>query len=471
MNVEEQLRRAFADRVARLKVGDPAAALAQRVAAARHRRRRRTVVGGLLVLMLVAAPLTFILTRGTTTARTGVARSRLARDTHPVVPAADLAALERGNTAAALNLYRQLAATPGNVFFSPYSISTALAMASAGARSETLTQILAVLQQRLPPDAMHRAMNALNLALLAPRPFPPGSTGEPLQLQFANSMWAQSGYHIEPGFLDVLARAYGAALNTADYQHDAAGAVRAINRWADANTNHKIPQLLSQLDPATRLVLVNALYFKASWIQPFDAAQTRSGPFHTANRTTVTVPFMHATLETGYASGDGWQAVDLPYVGNASMTFIVPDAGRLDDFERSLDAAQLDRILQSLQPTEVTLALPKLHLSDQADLTRILQQLGMTDALRSGSADFSGITGNRDLYVSQVVHQATIDLDEKGTEAAAATGVLMATSGASRQAHIELDHPYLLLVRDHVTGTILFLGRVNDPTQTSTNQP
>jgi serpin B len=264
-------------------------------------------------------------------------------------------------------------------------------------------------------------------------------------------------------------------LNTADYRHDPAGAVQAINRWTDANTNHKIPQLLSHLDPMTRLVLVNALYFEASWLQPFDPSQTRPGLFHTGAGTTVTAPFMHQVTKTGYASGDGWQAVDLPYLGDVSMTFIVPDAGRLADFERSLDAAQLDRILHSLQLTEVTLAIPKLHLADQADLTGILERLGMTDALTPPpgpqSADYSGITGNRDLYVSQVMHQATIDLDEKGTEAAAATAVAFAVSGLPRQAHLELDRPYLLLIRDHTTDTTLFLGRVADPTQTNTRQP
>jgi serpin B len=340
-------------------------------------------------------------------------------------------------------------------------------MAAAGARGETLSQMFAVLHNDLPAATLHDATNTLNLALLAARPAPsPGSSGKPLELEIANSVWGQTGYHVERGFLDLLAREYGAALNTLDFDRDAAGATRAINDWVDAHTNHKIKQLFDSLDPATKLVLVNAVHFKASWQQPFDTAATRDGSFATATGEHVTVPFMHGDVRSTYASGDGWQAVDLPYVGDASMTVIVPD--RFSEFERALDPAVLSQIVGSLKPSDVTLALPKVQLKDKIDLVPALEALGMTDAF--GAADFSGITGNRDLRISQVVHQATVTVDEKGTEAAAATGISFLTS-ADPPTTLTVDRPYLLLIRDHRTGTILFLGRVTDPTQTEMHQP
>jgi serpin B len=384
----------------------------------------------------------------------------LARDTRPAVAAATLNALEAGNTAAALDLYHVLAAKPGNAFLSPYSVSTALMMAAAGARGETLTQMLAVLHATLPPSTLHAAANALNLALLAPRP---------LQLQIANAVWGQTGYPIKQQFLDTLAREYGAALGTLDYQRDPAGAVKAINFWVDANTNHMIHQLFDSLDPSTRLVLANAVHFKAEWIKPFTEEETRPGPFHTAVGTTVSVPFMKQSANLGYASGDGWQAVDLPYVGGASMTVILPDAGRFDDVERSLDPSHLGSIAQSLRTTSVDLSLPKLRLEDRSNLVPALTRLGMTDAF--GNADFSGITGTKELHISQVVHDASIDVDEKGTEAAAATGIVIAVSGRVISRSVKIDRPYIFLIRDSATNTILFLGRVTDPTQTSVEHP
>jgi serpin B len=210
------------------------------------------------------------------------------------------------------------------------------------------------------------------------------------------------------------------------------------------------------------------VHFKASWQQPFLPAETHDGPFSTAAGSTVTVPFMHGVMRSFYASGDGWQAADLPYIGDASMTVIVPDAGRLPQFERSLDPAALAHIIRSLSPADVTVALPKIQLKDRINLVPALSALGMKDAF--GNADFSGITGNRDLFISQVVHQATVTVDEEGTEAAAATGVAFEQS-AFPPASLTVDRPYLFFIRDHKTGTILFLGRVTDPTQTEVQQP
>jgi serpin B len=444
----------------------------------RARRQRRASVGVASLSIALAVAVTFATLTGSgsprPTARAGIARSRLTRDTHPAVSPEMLNALQSGNTAAALDFYRQLARTPGNVFLSPYSVSTAIAMVAAGARGDTLAQMLAVLHAELPPNVLQSATNALNLALLAPRNPPPGTKGEPLQLQVANSVWTQANYHVERDFLDLLAREYGAALNTVDYARDPAGAVRAINQWVAENTNHKIPELLSRLDSLTRLVLVNAIYFKASWLRPFDANETRPGPFQTAMGSTVRVSFMHADTDLGYASGADWQAVDLPYTGHASMTVIVPNPGRFAAVERALDPAFLTHVVQSLWPSHLTLDLPKLHVDDRANMIPALRSLGMVDAFTPPpdphSADFSGMNGHRDLYISQVEHRAIITVDERGTEAAAATGaVAELTSGGTRS--LTIDRPFFFVIRDTTTNTILFMGRVTDPTQSTVQQP
>jgi serpin B len=485
MTTEDTLRSALTERAHSVEVGDPKVSVKQRIAARRHRRRRRLAISSAFIVIVVAAvalaPVlatsrhdrrTTASTRSAAPARPAVLASRLVRDTRPSVPASAMADLSNAGTSTAIELYHQLASTPGNVFFSPYSVATALTMAAAGARGATLSQMFAVLHNDLPAGTLHDATNALNLALLAPRTAPsPGSSGKPLELEIANSVWGQTGYRVEPGFLDLLAREYGAALNTLDFDRHAVGATRAINDWVDTHTNHKIKQLFDALDPATKLVLVNAVHFKASWLQPFLPAETRDGAFSTTTPgATVTVPFMHGTIRSEYAAGDGWQAVDVPYIGDASMTVIVPDAGRFAKFERTLDPAGLARIVGSLAPAEVTLALPKLQLKDQSDLIPALRALGMTDAF-TNRADFSGITGNRDLRISQVVHQATVTVDEKGTEAAAATGLAFTDSALTSRINLTVDRPYLLLIRDHHTGTILFLGRVTDPTQTAVHQP
>jgi serpin B len=481
MKTEEKLRSALARRAGSVHVDDPNPSLKQRIVALRQRRQRRMALGSAAIAVVVAA-VAFAPVLATShhdgraaapaatgaNAQPGVLVSKLVRDTHPTVPPSVVDALTNANTSTAIDLYHQLAANPGNLFFSPYSISTALGMAAAGARGDTLAQMLELLHDTLPADQFHDASNALNLALLAPRQAPTGGSGNPLELELANSVWSQTGFHVEPGFLDLLARDYGAALNTLDFQSHAAEATKTIDAWVAANTNNKIRDLFASLDPETRLVLVNAVHFKASWQQPFLPSKTHDGQFTTATGSTVTVPFMHGLKEkTSYSSGAGWQAVDLPYIGDASMTVIVPDAGQFQSFERSLDPTLLAHIVGSMSESDVTLALPKLQLKDKIDLVPELKALGMTDAFEN--ADFSGITGKPDLLISQVVHQATVTVDETGTEAAAATGIAFAQS-AARPVNLSVDRPYLFLIRDHVTGSVLFVGRVTDPTQTEVQQ-
>ena len=482
METEEKLRTALTQRAGTIRVGDPNVSLKQRISARRRRRHQRMAIGGAVVAMCVTAVALVPLLapsssdrvatqpgRSGPLAKPGVLASRLVRDTRPMVPPSTLGALTKANTSTAIDLYRRLATTPGNVFFSPYSVETALSMAAAGARGETLSQMLAVLHNDLPTTTFHDATNGLNLALLAPRSAPsPASGGKPLELEIANSVWGQTGYHVEPGFLDLLARDYGAALNTLDFDRDATGATRAINDWVDAHTSHKIKKLFAGLDPATRLVLVNAVHFKASWQQPFDPAATRDGSFATASGTHVTVPFMHGVMRSMYASGDGWQAVDLPYIGDASMTVIVPDAGRFSQFERALDPAALARIVESLAPSDVTLALPKIQVKDKSDLVPALKALGMTDAF--DNADFSGITGKARPVDLTGRPPGDGDRRREGHGGGGGNGIAIEQS-AFPTANLTVDRPYLFLIRDTKTGEILFLGRMTDPTQTSVQQP
>lgn len=479
---EDKLRAALSARAATVRVGDPGSKVQRRIVVRRRRRRQRVAFGSAaLALVVVIAVLVPALNDDhhstpsaatNTSSHPGVLRSALVRDTRPEVSASALKSLTNANTQTAIDLYAQLAKTPGNVFFSPYSISTALGMAAAGARGHTLDQMLSLLHDSLSPTAFQDASNGLNLALLAPRARPdPAAKQQPLQLDIANSEWSQSGYPFEQSYLDLLARDYGAGMNTVDFGRDPAAAVKQINQWVAQHTNDKIKKLFEALDPATKLVLVNAIYFKASWVTQFLASHTKPASFTTANGATKSVPFMHGDPEGSYAAGPGWQAVDLPYVGGASMTVVMPDAGTFSSFETSFDASKLTRIVESLQPAALDLAMPKFQLTDRAQLNSVLQALGMTDAFDDTKADFSGITNPTQLHVAQVVHQATITVDEDGTEAAAATGVSMSDSAAHLSQRVDLDRPFLYFIRDTKTGSILFMGRVTDPTQTTVEQP
>jgi len=479
---EDKLRSALTARAESVRVGEPRPGVTHRIGVRRRQRHRRIALGsGALAVIVAVGVLVPIVNRddhhgGTgankraTLAATGELRSQLVRDTRPAVPASAVKRLVDANTATALDLYGQLAKTPGNVFFSPYSITTALTMAAAGARGHTLQQMLAVLHDQLPAGEIHAATNALNLALLGPRARPPaGADGKPLELELANAEWSQTGFAVERAFLDVLARDYGAPLNTLNFERDPKGATDAINRWVAQHTNNKIKNLFDPpLDPATRVVLANAVHFKASWQQPFDPNQTSDGEFTTTSGSTVTVPFLHGQPRITYAAAPGWQAADIPYIGDASMTVVVPDAGTFADFEHSLDPAKLASIVGDLQPSDLTLALPKLDLKDTANLIPALRKLGMTDAF-AANADFSGISRTASLSISKVVHQATVTVDEKGTEAAAATGIAFEESLVNAHSLV-VDRPYLFFIRDTKTGSILFMGRVTDPTQQSAQQ-
>lgn len=365
----------------------------------------------------------------------------------------------------ALRLYRELVrAEDGNLFFSPFSISTALSMTYAGAREQTAAQLAAALGIPFDAAAWHAGRNAIDLRLIEPRPAT--HDGTPITLDPTNAIFGQDGYPFREEFLRVLAEYYGAGMQALDFTTDPEAARRLINAWVNDRTRDRIPELLPDdaIDTLTVAVLVNAIYFKASWQSPFGPDSTRDRPFHRLDGSTVSVPLMSGRPETRYAAGDGWQAVSLPYVGGASMLVIVPDGGRFADIEAGFDPDFLANLQGGLAEQTVILDLPRWESASAIDLIPALKALGIDDLFVDDVADLSGIAGTDDLYVTGVVHQANVTVDEEGTEAAAATAVVVGrTSAGPPPINLTVDRPFIYLIRDDITGEILFLGRVLDP--------
>ncbi len=396
-----------------------------------------------------------------------VAQSNLQRETNPGVDAERVDSLVQGNNAFALDLYRSLRSSDGNLILSPYSISLALAMTYAGARGETESQMANVLH--FSGQDIHTAFNALDLEL-AKHGESTNKDQMPMQLNIANAVWAEQTYPFVQEFLDTVAINYGAGIRLADFIGQYEPVRKEINRWVEDQTKDKIKDLLAEgtLNSDTRMVLVNAIYFKADWLTVFDPNNTYDAPFHSLDGSETQVKMMSNTLHgIFYASGSGYQAVELPYAGGtAAMTILVPDEGNFAEFESALDAANLDEILNSMQPASVQLGLPKFQFESQFSLPSQLSALGMTDAFQPFVADFSGMTGNRDLFISDVIHKAFVAVDEKGTEAAAATAVIMELAMAPlSEITLTIDRPFIFLIRDTVSGQILFMGRVVNPAQ------
>ncbi len=417
---------------------------------------------------LLAATLA-LLTACLPSAPAKVARSALARETKPEVPPNDLSALVDGNKTFALNLYGALRTGEGNIVFSPYSISVALAMTYAGASGATQSQMADVLHFTLPQERLHPAFNQLDLTLNHEGQ-PAGKSGQALQLDIANSLWAEQTFNFEQPFLELIARNYGAGVRLVDFVNQSEGVRGDINQWVGDQTHQKISHLIPEgaLDPMTRLILVNAIYFNADWENQFDPTDTRSEAFHLLDGTISQVKLMSNGFSgLPYSTGSGYQAVELGYLGDtAAMDILVPDAGNFDDFENQLTAQKLDAILGSMQPEAMSLELPKFSFEKGLDLGQQLSALGMPDAFDPDRANFSGMTGGHDLFFSRVLHRALVTVDEKGTEAAAATSVILApTSITLPQAKLTIDRPFIFIIRDITSRQILFIGRVLDPTK------
>jgi serpin B len=370
-------------------------------------------------------------------------------------------AVVEGNTAFAVDLFRQLRTKQGNLCFSPYSISTALAMTYAGARGETEEQMAKALHVTLPQDTLHPAFAELETSLGEAQQ--KGS----VELLVANSLWPQNGLSLRQGFLEVMDANYKALVTALDY-HRTEEARQTINRWVEDKTRNKIQELIQAgvLDPATVLVLANAIYFKGNWENPFDKNLTRDGPFHLSAAKTVTTPMMtHPRLECGYYADAEVQVLEIPCVGKQiSMLVILPrQVDGIAKHERGLNATKLTEWANKWGAGDfgqyVTVSFPKFRLTSYFSLEEALKALGMVNAF-GGGADFSGMFGTRGPSISAVLHKAFVEVNEEGTEAAAATGVILTVSAVPS---FSADHPFLFLIGDRRTGSVLFMGRVLNP--------
>lgn len=390
----------------------------------------------------------------------GVVRAPAAR-VKPAVPAADAAELRAGNAQFAGRLLALEARTHPTVALSPASISDALAMTFAGARGATATQLADALDFRLPPARLAAAFNALEASLAK-------ANGPTVTLRVANALYGQSGEHFRPAFLALLAREYGAGLRTVDFARQANAALAAINAWVSAQTDGKISHLLDpgDLQPMTKLVLVNAVYLDAKWLKPFQAQNTSRAPFY-APGATVQVRTMHQTAPFPYRAATGYQALELPYRGGRlAFDILLPNPGQLRPLLARLAAEGPLKLLQGLRTTDLGLALPKIQLTSRFELAGALAKLGMPLAFEPGGADLSGIAGAPgDLYISAVVHEAYLDVNEQGTQAAAATGVAVTGTAvmAPPPVQVVVNRPFVFVLRDVKSGAVLFTGVVSHP--------
>lgn len=391
----------------------------------------------------------------------------------------DIQSIVEGNNKFALELYAKLRGTDGNLFLSPYSISTALSMTHAGANGRTAEQMAEVLH--LPqvllrmmcgtednivgetvPQWVHTAFGKIIKDLNAR-----GKKGG-YELRVANALWGQKGYAFLDEFLELIEANYDGRLSEVDFAAATEKARKTINAWVEKKTNNKIKELIKPgvLNRLTRLVLTNAIYFKGNWDVQFKKNRTHPAPFTLANGSKVSVPMMNQKERFKYMETEDFQALELPYVDNElSMVIFLPKrTDGLADFEKTLTAEKLSERLNKLNKREVIVSIPKFKMTSQFSLASVLKSMGMADAFVPDVADFSGMNGKRDLFIQAVIHKAFVEVNEEGTEAAAATGVVIGiTSMPARPPVFRADHPFLFLIRDNLSGSILFVGRVMDP--------
>lgn len=386
----------------------------------------------------------------------------------------------KGNNEFALGLYAKLRAKEGNLFLSPYSISTALAMTYAGAQGQTETQMAKVLHFPTLPKVIlenpereqtepswkqsrfHPTFGAIIKDLNAR-----GQKGG-YELTVANALWGQQGSGFLTEFLKLIKTNYDGQLIEVDFVKATEMARKTINAWVEKKTKNKIRDLIARgvLNRMTRLVLTNAIYFKGNWASQFEKDKTEDVPFTLASGEKVDVAMMNQTGQFDYMETEDFQGLELPYVDNElSMIILLPKWNdELASLEEILTTENLSQWLGKLRKSEVIVSVPKFKMTSQFSLASVLKSMGMTDAFAPNMADFSGMNGKRDLFISAVVHKAYVDVNEEGTEAAAATGVVVGITVGPRQIPVfRADHPFLFLIRDNKSGSILFIGRMANP--------
>ena len=399
-----------------------------------------------------------------------------ARRLQPSALEEDMAKLSANNNVFAFDLYHALTANDaskdGNLFYSPYSISSALAMTYAGARGDTEAQMAEALRFFIPQDPLHPAFNALHHQLT--RQPENAASGDNFTLNIANAVWGQQSHPFTEGFGRTLSDHYGAGIRTADFKAAPEVSRNAINDWVADTTEGRITGLIPEgiIDPLTRMVLTNAIYFKARWLTRFPPSDTRNEPFTLLDDSVIQVSTMSTEEQFAYARGRGYQTVDLPYAGKAvSMTILLPDQGRFQEFEESMDQETAARIIREMEFQQLRLKLPKFRFESKFMLSETLRSMGMTEPFDPGFADFSGMDGRsckagdqECLFIGEAIHKAHVSVDEEGTEAAAATAVIMSIESMKPEPiDLFIDRPFIFLIRHHDTGAILFMGRVLKP--------
>ena len=407
----------------------------------------------------------------TETTESGMLTSKKQRIAKPDVDEGTVEQLAAGNTAFGFDLYGQLRKKRSgeNFFFSPYNLSQVLAMAYGGASGKTASEMKSALRWELEEARLHPAFNALDGALErdGPEKTPEGEE-IPNALQTANGVWSQKGMAVKDAYLDLLAEHYGAGLHPVDFVGAAEEARGKINDWAEDETKGKIKDLLPEgsVDARTRMVLTAAIYFRGNWADPFQAEKTAEADFHNLSGETATVDMMHQKARTGlaYTEGNGYKAVELPYgPGEYSMVVVLPDEGKFEKIDKSVDAEFGTTLFEELEGAAVDLTLPKFKVTSQFSVAAMLESLGMKQAFTS-EADFSGITEEAELFISDVLHKSYVAVDEKGTEAAAASAAVMRTTGLPAGEPdwktVVVDRPFLFMIRHTDTNSVLFAGRV-----------
>lgn len=370
----------------------------------------------------------------------------------------------KGNSDFGFDLYQELKDEEGNLFFSPYSISTALAMTYAGARGQTEREMAEVLHFSLEQKPLHFSFSELQSHLNTIQ-----NKGN-INLSIANSLWAQEGYHFLDTFFDLNKEYYGAGLNFVDFATKTEVARKTINIWVENKTQQKIKELIKprMFDSLTTLVLCNAIYFKGDWLSQFDKKGTMDADFYISPDEIIKVPMMSQKSKFKFKNFNDFSAIELPYEGNdlSMIVFLPKEIDSLAELERNLTNDNVKKWMDKLSnsyESEILVSLPKFKTTCEFELANVLAEMGMPDAF--AGADFSGMTGKKDLFISKVIHKAFVDVNEEGTEAAAATAVVMERLAISRPLTFRADHPFVFLIRDNQTGSILFIGRIVDPTK------
>jgi serpin B len=399
--------------------------------------------------------------------RFALAATLLLRSADLTLNAAEQSEIRRvvdANTAFAFDLYGQLKTNTGNVFFSPFSISTCLAMTYAGAGGDTAKQMAQVLHFPTNTGLLHVSMGEIQRQLANAQ----GQNGN--ELTVANGLWAQSTHPFLAAFLSVAKMNYAAELRQVDFTTAADAAAVEMGQWITAKTKGRIQAMFApgSVGVDTRLVLVNLIYFKGRWTHTFAKSDTAQAPFHISPGNDVEVSLMHHLDMVKYAESDVFQTVELPYTGGALSTVIIlpRNSGALAQVEAWLSPQFFSRWLSQMRPAKVEMFLPAFTLEVSLGLSSHLSKMGMTDAFQFPKADFSGMDGARDLFVWGILHKAWVQVNEEGTEAAAATSATVNVKGAGPPPPpvFRADHPFIFLIRDTRSGSLLFLGRLSQPT-------